>query len=94
VSVTGIDEMSYMSYIDDMNATIRNVDERLYRALKARAASEHRTIGDVLNDAIRSYLGARPRGRASLFDLRPLDFGPGSERTSETIDESIHGARR
>lgn len=91
-----IERVSDMSYNDDMNATIRNIDGKLYLELKARAAREGRTIGAVLNDAIRSYLGGTRRGRRKtrFLDLEPVDFGPGNERLSEEIDEVVYRGKR
>ena len=88
-----------MSYNDDMNVTIRNIDGKLYKALKARAAVEGRTIGEVLGDAIKEYLflrkvrGRRGRG-VRLADLKPVDYGPGNERLSEEIDEILYGWKK
>jgi plasmid stability protein len=76
-----------------MDTTIRNLDARAYRALKARAALTGKTVGQVVNEAIRAYLG-RPEassGRGSLEDLQPEDYPPGSERLSETIDAIVYG---
>ena len=76
-----------------MDTTIRNLDEVAYRQLKARAALSGRTIGDVVNDAIRAYL-ARPEpgtGQRSLADILPEDYGPGQERLSEKIDAIVYG---
>ncbi len=39
-----------------MDITIRNVDPETYRRIKARAALEGRTIGDLLNEAMRRHL--------------------------------------
>ena len=92
-----VEHLSNMSYNDDMNATIRNIDERLYRSLKARAAGEGRSIGEVLNDAIREYLLSRKiqrgkrRSRPGFLDLGPVDLGPGTERLSDEIDELLYG---
>lgn len=77
-----------------MDTTIRNLDEAAYRALKARAALAGRTVGDVLNEAIRAWL-ARPgpgAKSASLFDLVPEDYGEGTEALSEQIDDIVYGA--
>lgn len=76
-----------------MDTTIRNLDERAYRRLKARAALEGRTIGAVLNDAIRAYLGRPgPEGRtATLRDLTPEMYPEGSERLSEQVDAVVYG---
>lgn len=77
-----------------MDTTIRNIDEGVYRALKARAALAGKTIGEVVNDAIRAYL-ARPdmhARRGSLQDLKPESYPKGNERLSEQIDIIVYGA--
>jgi hypothetical protein len=77
-----------------MDTTIRNIDEKLYRALKARAAETGRTLGETLNDAIRAYLAqpALQAGERSLRDLVPEEWPEGSERSSEEVDAIL--ARR
>ena len=76
-----------------MNTTIRNLDPRACRALKAQASFEGRTIGDAVNEAIRAYvawLGRREKS-GSLRSLRPQEFPPGNERLSEAIDTVVYG---
>ncbi len=76
-----------------MDTTIRNLDEQAYRALKARAALAGRTVGEVLNEAIRLYL-ARPElppRLGSLRDLTPEEYPEGNERLSEQIDAIVYG---
>jgi plasmid stability protein len=43
-----------------MDTTVRNLDEHAYRALRARAVLEGRTVGDLISEAMREYL-KRPR---------------------------------
>jgi hypothetical protein len=77
-----------------MDTTIRNLDERAYRELKARAALSGRTLGEVVNEAIRSYL-ARPdpaSRRGSLRHLGPEMYPEGTERLSDEIDSIVYGA--
>jgi len=77
-----------------MDTTIRNLDERLYREVKARAARAGKTMGEVVNEAMEAYL-ARPLHlprRGSLADLRPEDYPDGNERLSEEIDNVVYGA--
>ena len=77
-----------------MDTTIRNLDERVYRELKAHAALTGRTIGETLNDAIRAYL-ARSEGlpkNRSLAELEPRPYPPGNERLSESIDSVVYGS--
>lgn len=80
-----------------MNVTIRNLDQKLYRKLRARAVKEGRPIGAVLTDAMREYMAMHPEfkqrdgPKRSIFDLPPFDFGPGNERLSERVDEFLYG---
>jgi hypothetical protein len=78
-----------------MNTTIRGLDPQAYKELKARAALEDRPIGDLVNDAIRGYL-LRPapmEKTGSLRDIKPWDFGPGTEHLSEEIDHILYGGK-
>ena len=76
-----------------MDTTIRNLDRHLYRALKAQASLEGRTIGDAVNEAIRAYVGwpGRREKSGSLRSLRPQEFPAGNERLSEEIDAVVYG---
>jgi plasmid stability protein len=77
-----------------MDTTIRNLDERAYRELKARAALHGLTVGEAINEAIRAYVarpGASPES-GSLLDLTPESYPPGTERLSEEIDTITYGA--
>lgn len=77
-----------------MDTTIRNLDRDAYRRLKARAALAGMTIGEVVNEAIRTYL-SHPGPEAREFgweDLRPFEFPPGTEHLSEEIDRIVYGA--
>jgi len=76
-----------------MDTTIRNLDNEIYRQLKAHAARTGRTIGEAINEAMRFYL-AMPNPfdhRGSLFDLEPEPYPQGSERLSENIDQVVYG---
>ncbi len=83
-----------MCYNEHMDRTIRNLDEDIYRQLKARAALAGTTVGELINEAIRAWL-ARPAGlprRRSLADLRPQPYPDGNENLSEDIDAVVYGA--
>ena len=77
-----------------MDTTIRNIDERAYRELKARAALEGRPIGETLSDAIRAYLRSAPslQRDGSLADLIPERYARGTEHLSDEIDAVVYGA--
>ncbi len=77
-----------------MDTTIRNLNRETYRLLKARASLTGKTIGEVLNEAIQSYL-ARPENiserRGSLRDLIPEKYPRGNEHLSEEIEVVVYG---
>lgn len=77
-----------------MDKVIRNLDGRAYRSLKARAAAEGKTMGQMVSEAIVAYL-ARPTsaamGNSSLADLIPEDLGPGTEILSGNVDTIAYG---
>ncbi|MFQ5740849.1 MAG: ribbon-helix-helix protein, CopG family [Acidobacteriota bacterium] len=76
-----------------MDTTIRNLDEEAYRSLKARAALAGKTIGELINEAIRSYLAQSEllSKRGSLRSLTPEAYPEGNERLSEKIDSLVYG---
>ena len=44
-----------------MEVLIKNIDERLYRALKAKASLKGISVGEAINDAIRLWLESESR---------------------------------
>jgi plasmid stability protein len=76
-----------------MDTTIRNLDRRAYRSLKARAALTGKTVGEAVNEAIRAYL-AQPEPQpkqGTLRALTPWPFADGNERLSEEMDRVAYG---
>lgn len=78
-----------------MDTTVRNLDEQAYRALRARAVLEGRTVGDLISEAIRLYLlrATTVEKRGSLRALKPEPFPVGNERLSSEIDSIVYGQR-
>ena len=77
-----------------MDTTIRDIDEKIYRALKARAELVGKTVSEIVNEAIQAYLG-RPDlhdKRGSLKYLTPEEYPEGNERLSETINTIVYGS--
>ena len=77
-----------------MDVTIRNLDQATYRALKARAALNGKTVGELVNEAMKAFLG-RPdpsmKRPGSLDVFRPEPFPPGNEHLSEEVDRIVYG---
>jgi D-sedoheptulose 7-phosphate isomerase len=70
-----------------MDTTVRNLDDQAYRALRARAVLEGRTVGDLINEAIRAYLVTTVRPAASTLRApEPEPYPEGNERLSREID--------
>ena len=82
-----------MCYNQYMDRTIRNLDEDVYRQLKARAALHGTTVGELMNEALRAWLAVPDAGsrRRSLAELRPEAYPKGNERLSEEIDTVVYG---
>lgn len=78
-----------------MDTTVRNLDEQAYRALRARAVLEGRTVGDLISDAIRGYLlrVTTVQKRGSLRALKSEPFPEGNQRLSSEIDSIVYGQR-
>lgn len=57
---------------------------------------EGRTVGDLISEAIRSYLGRAlmRSGTASLRALRPEPYPEGNERLSSEIDAVVYGVEQ
>jgi hypothetical protein len=79
-----------------MDTTVRNLDEQAYRGLRARAVLEGRTVGELMNEAIRSYLvrAALNRRGSTLRALKPEPFSEGNEQLSTEIDAIVYGKHR
>jgi plasmid stability protein len=80
-----------------MDTTIRNLDEQTYRALRARAVLQGRSVGDLLNEAMRVYLARIAMGQnrpgSTLRALEPESFPEGNEHLSQEIDGIVYGER-
>ena len=79
-----------------MDTTVRNLDPHAYRALRARAVLEGRTVGELISEAIRGYLARQTvkRGGGTLRALRPEPFPQGNEEISLEIDAIVYGTQR
>ena len=78
-----------------MDTTIRNLDAQAYRALRARAVLEGRTVGDLINEAIRAYLAptaVRP-GASTLGALEPEPYPEGNDPLNSEIAVVVYGER-
>ena len=73
--------------------TIRDLDEKIYRKAKSRAADEGKKMGDFVNEALQVQL-ARPKGKKAgktFLDLfeNPVDWGI-KTNVAEEADDLIY----
>ena len=72
----------------------KNVDEEILREFKAEAVREGKTFGQALVEALLTWLEHRriatTKKKMKLSDLKPIDFGSGSEKGSIEVDKIVY----
>ncbi|MEE8400536.1 MAG: hypothetical protein V3R86_00070 [Candidatus Hydrothermarchaeaceae archaeon] len=77
-----------------MNITIRDVDERVFRKFKAEAVIEGARLGSAVTNAMKFWIDKKKkekRPEKSLLNLKPIDWGLNTEKSSVEIDEMLYG---
>ena len=69
-----------------MRTTIR-IDDALYRRAKTLAAQSGRTVSDVIEDAVRTSLSAKPPSRVEIPEL-PVFGGGGVQQGVDLSDNA------
>ncbi|MGB9716950.1 MAG: hypothetical protein ACPL4E_00710 [Thermoproteota archaeon] len=77
---------------------VRGIEEETYVRFREKAIAKRLRVGEALTLAMKEWLKkeeerekVNPR---NLLKIKPFDWGPGSERTSEEIDEILYGRKR
>jgi len=73
-----------------MQLSVREVDKKIFIDFKAKAVKTGITIGDALTLAMKHWLDEEEE-RKSFLELKPIDWGKGTEKTSTEIDTIIYG---
>lgn len=77
-----------------MNISVRGVDGRSFRELKAESARRGVPLGQTLTSAIRLWLRSQGRARQekrSLLEFQPVDLG--DTRLSEEVDRALYAEK-
>ncbi|OIO26750.1 hypothetical protein AUJ14_01260 [Candidatus Micrarchaeota archaeon CG1_02_55_22] len=69
-----------------VNVFIKNMDANAYKTAKMLAVKEDKRIGEIFSESI-MLLARKPKLKRSLNNIKPFDFGPGTEDLSQRIDE-------
>ncbi len=75
-----------------MDTTIRNIDDEAYQRLRTWAAHHGLGMGEALSRLAlqHAHLPHNPKRKVSIWELKPTSWGPGSEHTSQEIDEIVY----
>ena len=77
-----------------MDTTIRNINETVYRQLKAKAALEGLSVGEAITEAIKAWLGYRKKEKkASILDIKPVMSKRKNRMLSVEVDEILYGEK-
>jgi len=73
-----------------MHLSVRDVDERAFKTLKAWAAEKDIPIGKALTIAIDQFVGWRDP-RIKPTEIKPINLGKRAKNLSEEIDKVLYG---
>ena len=72
----------------------KNVDETVLREFKSEAVREGKTFGQALVEALLTWLEYKKeklnKKKMKLSDIKPVSYGPGSERGSVEVDQIVY----
>lgn len=76
-----------------MTTTIRNLDKKLFAEFRAEAVKDGMTVSEALEMAIYQWLGKKKakKQKLNILNIKPVDWGKGTEKTSEEIDKILYG---
>jgi len=81
----------YKSHLYDiMQLSVRDVDENVFRAFKAKAVEENLPVGRAVSLALKHWLDESKK-KKSFLELKPWNWGKGTEQLSSQIDEVLYG---
>lgn len=76
-----------------MQLSVRDVDAETFKEFKAQAVKERMTLGRALTFAMQHWM-EEEETKTSFLDLKPTDWGKGTEHSSDEVDAILYGKRR
>ena len=71
---------------------VRDVDENTFRKFRMLNIKRKVKLGEALTSAMKNALKKESdKITKTPFQIKPIDFGVGTEKTSEDIDKIIYG---
>ena len=74
---------------------IRDVNEETFRKFRSLAIERKMKIGEALNIAMKKMIidkDNEKKKKLGIINMKPFDFGNGTENSSEEIDKILYGA--
>ncbi len=71
--------------------TIRDVDATVFREFKADAVRKGLTVGAAVTLAMEKFREELTRKRPKFTSFKPIDWGKGTEHTSEEVNAIMYG---
>ncbi len=74
-----------------MQISVKDVEEQVFREFRADSVRSGFKVGKALTLAMKFWLEKKEKKpRMSILGLKPKDWGKGTERLSEKIDEVMY----
>lgn len=81
---------------------VRDVDKEVFKKFRAMSVEKRMKLGEALTKAMIYWLAKerekirnkRLKGVYSLLEVKPFNWGPGTEKTSSEIDEILYGLKK
>ncbi|HIH39749.1 TPA: hypothetical protein HA219_03450 [Candidatus Woesearchaeota archaeon] len=70
---------------------VRDVNEEAFREFKSDVVKRGMKLGTALTLAMEKFRSELLKPRPKFTSLRPVDWGRGSEKLSEQVDEILYG---
>ena len=71
--------------------TVKEVNEKAFQEVKAEAIKRKLNVGTALTLAIECWISSLKKTTGTLSDLKPRDWGKGTEYLSEQVDDILYG---
>lgn len=74
-----------------MQLSVRNVNKEIFKEFKTQAIREGLAIGKAVNIALETWTEKEKGRKKSFEELKPVDWGKGTEKSSKEIDKALYG---
>ncbi len=73
-----------------VQVSIRNINPDVFKEFKAQVVKEGLNVGKAITFAMIEWLEQK-NPKKDFLELKPFDWGPGTENTSKDMDRILYG---